>query len=92
MTSKNKDSSNKENDVLLVNKLRACSLCGLCESSSFLAWPQGGSDGIEEDALPKGVFKNRDLKAWYMVRCGYFKFTVSNPEALKVCEAFKELE
>lgn len=79
--------SNRNNDKL-AEKIRACSLCGQCKASRIIAWP---IDRISREELPKGAVKNIKLKAWYMLRCDYFKFTVSNPEELTICEAFKKL-
>ncbi|WMS89292.1 hypothetical protein [Pleionea litopenaei] len=78
-----------ENNLTLAKNLRGCSLCGYCKSSRVIAWP---SDDISSDELPKGATKNMKEKAWYMVRCDYFKFTVSNPEQLSVCEAYSAKE
>ncbi|HCS64507.1 MAG TPA: hypothetical protein DIW64_10760 [Cellvibrio sp.] len=70
-------------------QIRLNSLCGQCQSSTLIGWPD---EDVDRDELPRGAVLDQETKSWYLVRCDYFRFTVPHPDQMSFCDAFKKRE
>ena len=73
-------------DEDIIEIIRMNSLCGNCKSSTLIGWPIE----VDRDDLPRSIEKDRETDHWYLIRCDYFKITVSQPQELAFCEAYKK--
>ena len=76
----------------ICNAIRRKITCGRCSASTLLLWneeqigerPKGSSSAT---IITDSEGKEDDV--YYLVRCSFFKFNVTDPEHIIHCEGFK---
>lgn len=65
--------------------------CADCKNCKLMVWQNDDDDKLDDLAKNRGyIIKDKDLKAFYMVRCQWTKDTVFQPQTLVKCEGKQE--
>lgn len=73
--------------------IRQKTLCGTCEACDLMIWEPDTSIIIPDGDLPNGATASRSgttIHYHYLIRCRFYRFTVSRPENLTRCTSYKQ--
>lgn len=79
--------------------IREKTLCGTCEACDLMIWEpdtnpvSGRPENIPDGDLPNGAAASRSgttIHYHYLIRCRFYRFTVSRPENLTRCTSYKQ--
>jgi hypothetical protein len=75
--------------MALTAEIREKLYCSDCKNCKLMVWQNDDEEDDKLDDLSRKrgyIIKDRALKAFYMVRCGWTKDTVFQPHQLVKCE------